>query len=305
MESLSRRAFLRGRNIPTTPWGNFCQRIRRTTTGEFYEYDEHNGINSARLSINSSADIYHVLSLCNEYQVQIALHALDYASPIQRNTLWLEIGDGLSGAQLLNPEENLWFVQPGCTAGQLVELGLEQFSLIPSYTTIAHWLADRSLSEFPMGQTHLSGVVHASVILSDGENVTLGPFGDNNTKPLDGMRLQNMITSMFTLASGFGARTLLRHPFWPLRYRVDALMKINNQEINLAHLLLGHGGDLAWVDWIVIDADQLQLNAMNQAKYSSKQINFSDGNEQVDILNQQIKALFDVNNVFTSKGQDI
>src|SRR5690606_41435032 len=41
---------------------------------------------------------------------------------------------------------------------------------------------------------------------------------------------------------------------WPARYRLDALLPASGREVNLSHLLLGHGGDLVWIEWLIFSA---------------------------------------------------
>src|SRR3546814_9048757 len=65
------------------------------------------------------------------------------------------------------------------------------------------------------------GLVHASVMLADGSNISLGPFGENNKKPLQGARLQQLVPSLFQLAGGAEAPACHSGLRWPARYRLD------------------------------------------------------------------------------------
>src|SRR3546814_8185519 len=85
-------------------------------------------------------------------------------------------------------------------------------------------------------------------MLADGSNISLGPFGENNKKPLQGARLQQLVPSLFQLAGGAEAQACQSGLRWPARYRLDALLPVPGQTVNLAHLLLGHGGDLGWIE---------------------------------------------------------
>src|SRR5690606_3260300 len=131
--------------------------------------------------------------------------------------------------------------------------GFSQFADLPCHITVAAWLADRTLCDWDTGETGCSGLVHASVLLADGTLASLGPFGEQNTKPLEGARLQNLVSSLFQVAAGSEAQACRHEPRWPARYRLDALFPVVGQTINLSHLLLGHGGDLGWVEWVVLD----------------------------------------------------
>src|SRR3546814_17245355 len=85
-------------------------------------------------------------------------------------------------------------------------------------------------------------------MLVDGSNISLGPFGENNKKPLQGARLQQLVPSLFQLAGGAEAQACQSGLRGPARYRLDALLPVPGQTVNLAHLLLGHGGDLGWIE---------------------------------------------------------
>lgn len=306
MESTSRRAFLGGRSLARTPWGQFCQRLRRTITGEFIEYQVAGAAGSGRLTAQHATDVHHARALCNEYGVVLRLDGL--AMPVRQAdqpTIWVRPGKGLAGFSRLEENSNTWFVQPGCTLGDLSEAGLEQLGHLPPHTTVAAWIADRTLSDYATGRTFRSGLQHASLLLGDGEAVNLGPFSAQNTKPLDGLRLQTLVPALYRLASGLDATTCLNGDFWPSRYRLDALMPVNTHTQNLAHLCLGHGGDLGWLEWAVIDGDMLDP-AQEQAGYFSTDLLEEQGlGDAATTLDWEIKALFDPDRVFPDYGQDL
>lgn len=167
--------------------------------------------------------------------------------------LWLRHGREIAACRRLEPNGTLWFVQPGCLLGELEAAGLTRFSEAPAHLTVAAWLADRAHCNWPTGHTASSGIVHASALLADGISVSLGAFGTENRKALDSLRLQQLIPALFTLASGPDGRVCAERSVWPARYRLDALLPAPGNTVNLSHLLLGHGGDLAWIEWVVID----------------------------------------------------
>lgn len=306
MHSPSRRAFLRGRTLPKSPWGQFCQRLRRTVAGEFIEFQGEDSAGSGRLTAQQATDIHHVRALCDEYGVVLGLDGLSMPSRhSEQPTLWVRPGKGLAGFRRLDEAGNKWFAQPGCTLGELGTAGLQQLNHLPPHMTVAAWLADRTVSDYAIGQTSRSGLEHASLMLGDGEVVTLGPFATQNTRPLDGLRLQQLVPALFRLASGTEARLCLDADFWPSRYRLDALMSIDGASQNLAHLVLGHGGDLGWLEWVVIDADRMDLSPGHDVFFSTDQVEQGGWGDAATTVDWEVKALFDPHRLFPDFGQDI
>lgn len=306
MQSTSRRAFLHGRRLPQTPWEQFCQRLRRTVVGDFIEFKGEGAVATGRLTAQHTTDIHHVRALCREYGVVLALE--DLSMPTRKkdqHTVWVRPGKGLSGFSRLDEDSNRWFVQPGCTLGALADAGLKQLSHLPPKMTVAAWLADRTLSDYAPGCTFRSGLEHASVLLGDGQIVNLGPFSILNTKPLDGLRLQQLVPALFQLGAGASATACLGTGFWPSRYRLDALMPVSGHGQNLAHLCLGHGGDLGWVEWVVIDADTLDPASDQAGCFSTELAELEGLAAAASTLNKQIKELFDPDGVFPHNGQDL
>lgn len=306
MQSPSRRAFLRGRTLPRSPWEQFCQRLRRTITGEFIEFQIEDEAGSGRLTAQHASDIHHVRALCDEYGVVLSLDGLSMpARHPDQPTVWVRPGKGISGFKRLDDKDNQWFVQPGCTVGELSAAGVQQLGHLPPQTTVAAWLADRTLSDYAIGQTSRSGLKHASLLLGDGQIVSLGPFADQNTRPLEGLRLQQLVPALFRLAYGADAKHCVEADFWPSRYRLDALMSVVGASQNLAHLCLGHGGDLGWLEWAVIDADQLDLESGHAVCFSTDQVEQGGWGDAGTTIDWEVKALFDPHSVFSSLGQDI
>lgn len=306
MQSQSRRAFLHGRTLPQSPWEQFCQRLRRTVTGEFIEFQIAGTMGSGRLTAQQATDIHRVRALCDEYGVVLGLEGLSMpARHPDQPTIWVRPGKGLSGFKRLDEASNKWFVQSGCTLGELVAAGFHQLATLPPQMTLACWLADRTVSDYAIGQTSRSGLEHASLLLGDGQLVTLGPFAKQNTRPLDGLRLQQLVPALFRLASGADARFCLDADFWPSRYRLDALMDIDGTSQNLAHLVLGHGGDLGWLEWAVIDADQLDPGTGDGVYFSTDEVEQGGWGDAATTLDWEVKALFDPHTVFSSFGQNI
>lgn len=308
MESRSRRAFLTGRRLSQSPWEAFCQRLRRAVSGTFFEFGAQEDIGSGRLIPKLAGDVHHARALCAEYGVLLALDGVPHAARLDdQPVLWVEPGRDMAGCQRLEPGSPKWFVQPGCLLGELEAAGLRQFADLPCHITVAAWLADRTLCDWDAGETYKSGVEHASVLLADGSSVGLGPFGENNQKPLSGLRLQQLVPALFQLAAHPDAQACRDAGSWPGRYRLDALLPAAGQTANLAHLLLGHGGDLGWVEWIVLDEQlaQPQPEAPYAQRYSSQKRGQGELGARAADLDARIKALFDPGYRFPYPGQDV
>lgn len=298
MESPARRAFLTGHRADQTPWEALMQRLRRGIVGKLFDFGTPAG--SARLVPGEMADVYRARTLCQELGVRLALDGIPHASRLDdAPVLWVEPGVAMSRFQRLSEGDTRWFVQPGCLLGDLEQAGLRQFVDLPCHLTVAAWLADREWCDWGAGRTADSGLVHASLLLNDGTQANLGAFGEANHKPLDSLRLQQMIPRLFDLSTAASTVQLREQALWPGRYRVDALAPEGGASVNLAHLLLGHGGDLGWVEWVVLDE-----RAPLYAPYEYKDRFFQrKPTAEVLALDGQVKALFDPMGVFPSPGQ--
>ena len=323
MESEGRRAFLMGRRPPSTPWDHFCRSLRQSVAGELTILDAADDGQAARLLLRKPTDAHHALRLCREHGVCMALDGAEYGASAWPR-LMVAPGRELAACRPLEPGSQRWFVQPGCLLGELEAAGLTCFADMPAHLTVAAWLADRASCNWSTGNTAASGVVHASALLADGNAVGLGAFGTDNRKALDSLRLQTLIPALFRLASSPDGQTCLERSGWPARYRLDALMPTRQEDLNLAHLLLGHGGDLAWVEWLVIDATLadpaagaqgwLELPGSNlgwddESTYGGTSGGGTGPCEEVNLaraaqdLDAAVKALFDAEGVLPHPGQ--
>lgn len=308
MESSSRRAFLTGRRSSQSPWEAFCQRLRNAVSGTFYEFDVREGIGSARLVPKQASDVHQARALCAQYGVQLALDGVQHAARLgDHPVLWVEPGRDLGRCERLEPGSSKWFVQPGCLLGELEAAGFAAFSDLPCHITVAAWLADRTLCDWNAGETSLSGVIHASVLLADGVVVSLGPFGEASSKPLEGARLQGLVPSLFQLAASPHGTACRQSERWHGRYRLDALLPTTGQIVNLSHLLLGHGGDLGWLEWVVLDEElaRPQTERPFAERYSSSRAAANALAVAASDLDTQVKSLFDAGDLFPYPGQDV
>ena len=302
MVSSSRRAFLMGRRPPQTAWQAFGSRLAARVQGSFLQLDDAEGHEQARLAPDSSADVHIALTLAAEYGITLGLDGVPLAAEPQGPTLWLAPGRQMARCERLEPGSPLWFVQPGCLLGELEAHGFAGLAHLPAGMSVGAWLADRRLHAWPAGRTALSGLRHCSVLLADNTQAALGPFGEANRNPLDSLRLQQLIPALFQLMSRPDTQALLQGEWpgheWPGRYRLDALQPAAGDGINLAHLMLGHGGDLAWVEWLVLD-ENLQAGADPDDWCWP-----GEGQSwQAQDVDSQVKALFDPTDRFSYPGQ--
>ncbi|TCT10788.1 hypothetical protein [Paralcaligenes ureilyticus] len=308
MESSSRRGFLMGRRPSSNPWDKFCERLRRNIKGSLYDFGATSGVGSARLVPGQPGDVHHARALCAEYRVVLALGGISQtATPLGQSVLWVEPGNEMGGFKRLSEGSPQWFVQPGCFVGELCAAGFQALADIPGHLTVAAWLADRTLCDWNTGETCKSGLDHASVLLADGTTATLGPFGEDSRQPLENLMLQHLVPDLFQLSGKAAAQSCRRLTPWAARYRLDALFPCAGQTINLAHLLLGHGGALGWVEWVVLN--ELTMNCdMDTARPAFSTHHDSSEDEAwffAADLDAQVKTLFDPNDLFPYTGQDI
>lgn len=295
----ARRAFLSGRASPKTPWAAFCHGLRRGIKGAFEELDSSPGQEQARLHPESGADVELARQLALQYSVQLALDGVPFANTHHSAALlWLAPDHRMARCERLQADSSLWFVQPGCRMGELEARGFHGLSDVDPGLTVAAWLADRRYQSWPQGFTQLSGLEQVAVLLADGTRANLGPFGAHNRQPLAGLRMQQLIPALFQLAA-----QVRKHPqsYWTARYRLDALLPDPHYGVNLAHLLLGHGGDLAWVDWLVLDQHMQALPVPSDWQWPLLQEQNIAATQDQDLA---LRKLFDPGAVFSYPGQD-
>jgi len=254
MQSASRRAFFTGRRPTGSPWETFCARMRRTVQGAFIDSGQTDGVGRARLVASDPADVHHARALCAEYGVVLALDGVPAATEaLTQSLLRVQPGVDMSTVREVPDAPGKWFVQPGALVAEVQQAGLRQFDSMPLELTVAACLADRRLMNVPTGQVWRTGLALAGVLLADGTTATLGPFGTQGRQPLATLTLQQLVPALFRLSSGASAQTCRQQTLWPSRYRLDALLPDEGHDVNLAHLLPGHGGDLAWIEWMVFE----------------------------------------------------
>ncbi|MGV2865003.1 FAD-binding protein [Achromobacter sp. AGC39] len=247
----SRRAFLLGRRPAQTPWAAFMQRLKLLCQGQVVDLGENGpGGAQAILTPARDGDVAHARALCAEYRVVMALEgATGPYAPSSAPRLRID-PSRMAGLARLAGDIPRWRAQPGVPMAALAQAGLRQFAGFPDAMTLAEWLA--APAPWPAGCCAASGVLAVDVMLADGIEETLGPFGEADVQPLRSATVQALVPALFQLASGGDAFATNDGYHWLGRYRLDALKPQAPATVNLAHLLLGHGGTLAWVQGVTL-----------------------------------------------------
>ncbi len=236
----SRRAFLTvGRGLGTA-WGRFIQRLSLVTRGRLDDLTAHrDDPGLARLLVARTEDVLHARALCTECGVALAVAdapvataagpclLLD-ASRLDRLVLHGGRLQAEPGVRLDALREQL----PGAAPGA------------PAHSLLIDWLADPTWHrQWPLAGTSASALVQADLMLADGSRESFGTFGADARRPALSGSASRLVAELFTIASGPGAAAWRGQGDWPARYRLDALWAYAP---NLAHLLLGGAGTLAW-----------------------------------------------------------
>jgi len=190
-----------------------------------------------------------------EYGIRLVLAAGSKQTlPADQSALIVDPAALADLQQLVETPVPMWRAGPGCRAEQLRRVGLSQFAAAPAQQTLADWLAGPAAAAWPPGSGKASGLHGIDVLLADGTTETLGPFGENDVRPLRTGIGQRLVPALFQLAQGDDAQLCRAQIAWPGRYRLDALMPAPPAHVNLAHLLCGQGGTLAWIENVVLFA---------------------------------------------------
>jgi len=242
----SRRAFLMGRRPVQTPWAAFVQRLALVCHGKVRDLGEGGADGTcAILTPASEADVVQARKLCAEYRVTLELEGAEGPfAPSARPRLRVD-PVLLTELTRLDGDVAQWRAQPGVTLAELARAGLRQFAGLPGDMTLAQWVA--APAPWPAGHCAASGLMAADVLLADGVEETLGAFGETDVQPLRSATVQRLVPALFQLASGGDAFATHDGYHWLGRYRLDALKPVAPGTVNLAQLLLGHGGTLAWL----------------------------------------------------------
>ena len=258
MEPGRRAFFLPGRAL-RDPWTQFCQRLSRLVAGKVE--DETAGsagqpMHRARLVAGRAADVHHARALCAELGVVMADAHAGLSADAGQSWLWVD-ASRLSGVGAFDTRLGLLSVEAGCRIATLREaiagsgwMAAGMHSADPQQT-LGHWLM--TADQWLPGDCAASDVHAVDVLLADGSSEQLGSFGQAATRPL-GRALRALVSGLFETAASPVATAMRAQARWPGRYRLDALLPQTPQGLapvpNLAHLLLGSRGSLAWAERI-------------------------------------------------------
>jgi hypothetical protein len=221
-----------------------------------------------------AVDVMHAQALCLEFGVQLILLDSDALGDPARPILWVDSRAEWARLDLVDSAAGLWRADAGVTLWSLnqqeVSLFSHAFDATLAHQTLAQWFA----SPFE-GSLMRTGIVQAEVLLADGTLEMLGPFGASASRPLKSLSLQKKIPRLFELAQSPQAALCAQYKQWPLRYRLDGLMPQSGASFNLAWLLQGHGGSLAWLQalwfqspvpaWVATESLQAPLDQVDPA----------------------------------------
>lgn len=250
MQNPSRRFFLGGRAPELSAWEQCLVQLRQKALA----VTAHE---QTVVSVLTLKELHYVRQLCHGLGIRLSLWGKNTAAAAElRDEEVLHVD--VSALNQLEPIDELgqrWFVQAGASVAQLKAVGFEGLDVIPEGLTLTAWLANPDYHHYDLSAIDQSGLVHASLLQADGSVSSLGPFGAQNTKPLNTVFLQQLVPQLFMLANTEVAQKLLEHEPWLGTFRLDVL-SAQNSSPNLAHLLLGHQGALGAIEWVVLDKTQ-------------------------------------------------
>lgn len=244
-EPTTRRSFLFGRSIRAEePWLRFLARLRRSCQGDVRPLAD-SGASRARLEPRRLEDVLHALALCREHGVCMALAGLPL-TPAQAARPTLLVEAGRAWASLVPIGDGLWRIDAGCPVSVMQAAGV---CLAPDCDPVENLAQYISMLRVPAQDAQLGacGVEAVECLYPDGSIEVLGQFGVHDSQPLRSLAAQRTIPALFQLAMRDDVQTMAQNHRWPLCYRLDALMDVSGQGVNLAHLFLGHRGSLGWL----------------------------------------------------------
>ena len=164
-----------------------------------------------------------------------------------RGLLWVEPGANWAVLSPGTGAQGGWRADGGCRVGELQDAGVRALDGVDRAQSVAGWFASQAAAAWAPGAGWRSGIDRVEVLLADGSVATLGPFGTSARDPLDSITVQRMVPRLFELAGVEPACVWAHGARWPARLRLDVLSPPQGTDVNLAWLLAGHGGCLAWV----------------------------------------------------------
>ncbi len=286
----SRRAFLFGRRTASTPWGQFCTRLSRTCEGAL-SWNDDPAHPQAWLRPARAPDVLHAHALCREYGVRLGLDGVGAAPRSAHPVLWVEPGSAWATLKPQDAAGTQWRADAGCTIGALQAAGIQAVAGVDPHWSVARWLASEQSARWLTGEGGHSGIEQVQVLLADGTTEVLGPFGASAQKPLASLTTQQMVPRLFELSGSASAAVCLRAAKWPARFRLDALMPVPGTEVNLAWLMAGHAGCLAWVESVWLNRIVAPASPASPDPGGSEDLQVMLS--AADVIDWQVKQTFD------------
>lgn len=292
MKNPSRRAFFGAKTPELSNWDQCIQQLQRRIQGKWLVLDPDE--EQAVLTVQVISDLHHARQLCHAFGVRLYLWGMKFeADDIIESVVWIDMS-ALDQLMPVDGNKNQWFMQGGVRLEQLKAVGFKALEHLPDKLMVANWLADPQYHRYPLAHLSHSGLMHASLLMADGTVSSLGAFGADNTKPLNTATLRKTVPALFQLVSSEIAQQLLSKPYWLGRYRLD-IFNDQNPALNLAHLLLGHGGDLGVLEWVVIDKTDFKCPQWVGEPTTVDQLDLIHAQE----LDAAVKQLFDPDLLFS------
>lgn len=302
-----RRAFFLPRMLTDAPWPAFCQRLARMARGQVLDETPTPGApGRGRLVVGREEDVYHASALCREFGVLLVPSgARESALPADRAWLRLDVSK-FAAIEAVDERAGVVIVQAGCLLGELRSrlsaTSWRWHAAGADDESVGAWL-ERTRGWLP-GRCRDSGLDAALVMLADGSFEQLGPFGVDSTRPLRSAAGRQLVSELFQLAADPVVTAMLEEPAWPAGYRIDALVpKPGLGEAapapNLAHLLLGSEGTLAWAARLRLRLRDAGLPppALAVPEQDDKRSGREMPSDRIDAV---VKTTFDVGCVFPS-----
>ena len=243
------------------------QRLRRLVRGELILAGGH-----ARLQSQDETDVATALELARELAVPVSFGAAigglpavsaGHADSSRRGLPGLQIDASahLTRAARFDGARGMIEVQPGVRLADLNRLLQPHGWWLPIEThpesgaTLGGLAGLDAAAAAPAWGTLADRLLGIDAILDDGTRQLFGPFGERSSVSLNSGRAGQLVSSLFGIAAGVQA-DMARH--WPPGQRVpdgyllDAFHPRPQRpytpdgSVNLAHLLAGSAGKLAW-----------------------------------------------------------
>jgi len=296
----SRRAFLTGRPLPNADVQALL-RLTQSMPGARFDSGDGAGAPVAWVSPADASQVRMLFQWCTQFKLQLVPagvcpgldDALEHASAGSTDLLSLvdpatpaicvDVRRHLSD---LTSVENggLWRAGPGCTIGDLPAAIADELLSHPHAhpgQTLGAWFA-RS------GRSRLLQSV--DVMLSDGSRERFGPMGAGGVPSVRSPLAKRLVSGLFQMLCEPLAQSWCASDVWRARYRLDALRVDHRRVPDMARVLAGSRGTLAWVEQFTFHAVLPRETDVAEMQPGC------DG--RAAALEHRIKALFDPSSVF-------